>query len=230
MSDLQLSLLGQRLVLWLKKEQIVLDQAGATALYEQLGELLAHLSEQEHETLDLIGELSRHLDLAQGSALPEHMVVLQKLLQQAYEGEIMAAWQAGVEQLGEECFANGLSKCWTLDGAGWARQQAHHSPELLYVLLTLTAWAPEGHALDLLWRSGAFDRLLLEVSEEIPPEALSSSILGRALRLLTQEQPIAPGGFWMGNSGLDSWTFEQPEHWVELTRPFAAMLFPVKRL
>ncbi|MBM74656.1 MAG: hypothetical protein CMK59_04600 [Proteobacteria bacterium] len=231
MSELQIAILGRQLMLWLNKEHITLSREDALVLYDQLGEYLEKSKTVDDNQISQTTEFQAQLYAVQQTVHKEWVDILNDVLEQAnQQGAIDLAWQKGCSTLGEDAFSNVIACCWEVDEQGWGSLKTGVPQRYFVNILSLTAWAPDGHVLDLLWRSGAFDLCLLRIGEFISSERVPLPLWGRMLRLLTQEQPIASGAFWMGSNHPEAWGFERPEHPVEITRPFAAMLFPVSQL
>jgi formylglycine-generating enzyme len=161
-----------------------------------------------------------------------HPDLLGIAIQLAAGGSPDACWEALASVCGEPLAFDALASAFQLDSRGWASfaSQSPGQPEAPLGLLQLLPSAPEGHALDLLWRAGAFDDLLLAAAGDAPPASLPLSLYGRLMRLLVQEQYVPPCSFAMGADDADSWDFERPAHRVDLSQGFYIMRFPVSQL
>ena len=100
--------------------------------------------------------------LAQG-VLIDRQPTIGLLLMAAQENGITTAWEHGVSAWGENELLELLSCCWKVDERGWGYLNSAVPQHCVVSALSLTAWAPEGHVLDKLWKTGAFDALLIEV-------------------------------------------------------------------
>ena len=230
MSQLQIAILDGQLMLWLNKEQVSLGPEEAFFLYEQL-DLFLEACNKKDQNIGEMTVLQERLNAAHQAAVQDNPLSLPSIFSNIEQDEgFRKAWEHGVSVYGEELFFNLVASCWQVDQKGWADLKNNVSKRHLLMLMCLTAWAPEGHILDDLWKSGAFDAHLMRIGDSLSAEDVPTPIVGRMLRLLTQEQPVASGSFLMGNDSEEAWRFEQPEHLVELSCSFSAMIFPVTQI